>query len=258
MELEIPYTIEPRVDTGLYNGKLGVWLFLASEAMLFGALFSAYVLLRTGATAWPHGWQRLSVPLGALNTVALLSSSLAIALARRSLLREAGALTTRREKADPAVRSALASREGAASGDAKRGFTLRDLPKTEVEDANADGHAEAAEAQAGKSRCRWYLTLTFGLALVFLAVKLAEYREHLIAGEGPSRDAFFAIYFALTGLHAVHILGGIAVIGYLLGPGFTMSRREPVRFAHRVDMTGLYWHFVDAVWIALFAALYLS
>ena len=47
--MEIPYTVEPRPDTGLANGKLGIWLFLASEVMLFGALFSTYILLRVGA-----------------------------------------------------------------------------------------------------------------------------------------------------------------------------------------------------------------
>ena len=56
--MEIPYTVQPRPDTGLYNAKVGIWLFLASEVMLFGALFSAYILLRVGAPAgdWPHGW----------------------------------------------------------------------------------------------------------------------------------------------------------------------------------------------------------
>ena len=53
--MEIPYTVEPRPDTGLANGKLGIWLFLASEVMLFGALFSTYILLRVGAVEWPHG-----------------------------------------------------------------------------------------------------------------------------------------------------------------------------------------------------------
>ena len=55
--MDIPYTTEARPDTGLYNAKLGIWLFLASEVMLFGALFSSYVLLRTGAApgTWHYG-----------------------------------------------------------------------------------------------------------------------------------------------------------------------------------------------------------
>ncbi len=58
--MQIPYTVEARPDTGLYNAKLGVWLFLASEVMLFGALFSSLILLRTGAAEWPHGYDILT------------------------------------------------------------------------------------------------------------------------------------------------------------------------------------------------------
>ena len=77
--MEIPYTVEPRPDTGLANGKLGIWLFLASEVMLFGALFSTYILLRVGAVEWPHG--ELSIRLGAINTVILICSSVTMVVA---------------------------------------------------------------------------------------------------------------------------------------------------------------------------------
>ena len=72
--MDIPYTIEARPDTGLYNAKVGIWLFLASEVMLFGALFSSYILLRVNAPEgfWPHGW--LNVPLGTINTLVLITS----------------------------------------------------------------------------------------------------------------------------------------------------------------------------------------
>ena len=78
--MEIPYTVEPRRDTGLYNAKLGIWLFLASEVMLFGALFSSYILLRVGADIgeWPHGL--LNVPIGTVNTIVLISSSVTVVL----------------------------------------------------------------------------------------------------------------------------------------------------------------------------------
>ena len=67
--MEIPYTIQPREDTGLFNAKVGIWLFLASEVMLFGALFSAYILLRVGSTNWLYGEAKdLNVWLGTLNT----------------------------------------------------------------------------------------------------------------------------------------------------------------------------------------------
>ena len=82
--MEIPYTIEARPDTGIYNAKLGIWLFLASEVMLFGGLFSAYVLLRVGAEPdmWPHGW--LNVTLGTimeLNTF-ILWAAIALGIAQ--------------------------------------------------------------------------------------------------------------------------------------------------------------------------------
>ena len=81
--MEIPYIVETRPDTGLANGKLGIWLFLASEVMLFGALFSTYIILRVGAPEWPHG--ELSVLLGAINTVILISSSVTMVMAWASL-----------------------------------------------------------------------------------------------------------------------------------------------------------------------------
>src|SRR5215468_7378352 len=83
MDMNIPYTVETRPDSGLTNGKLGIWLFLASEVMLFGALFSTYILLRTGAVEWPHG--ELNVTLGAINTVILISSSVTMVMAWASL-----------------------------------------------------------------------------------------------------------------------------------------------------------------------------
>src|SRR5262249_48219736 len=67
------------------NGKFGIWLFLASEVMLFGALFSSYVLLRNGADHWPHGYNILSVPLATLNTMVLITSSVTMVLAWASL-----------------------------------------------------------------------------------------------------------------------------------------------------------------------------
>src|SRR6476619_3699438 len=83
--MEIPYTVTARPDTGLYNAKLGIWLFLASEVMLFGGLFSAYIFLRLGADDgyWPHGL--LNVPIGTMNTAILIGSSVTVVLAWASL-----------------------------------------------------------------------------------------------------------------------------------------------------------------------------
>ena len=77
----VPYTIKPNPDTGLFNSKLGIWLFLSSEVMLFGALFSTYIMLRIGAPHWPHGSSILNVPIGAFNTLVLITSSVTMVLA---------------------------------------------------------------------------------------------------------------------------------------------------------------------------------
>ena len=195
MEMNIPYTVEVRPDTGLQNGKLGVWLFLASEVMLFGALFSTYIILRTGSTEWPHG--ELNIWLGMINTFILIGSSVTMVMSWASL-------------------------------------KLNDFV----------WH-------------RRYLILTFVLAGVFLVNKYFEYADHFARGEGPAHNTFLVIYFTLTGLHGIHILGGMVVMGYLLGPGVKLYRKNPEQFTNRIEYTGLYWHFVDLVWIFLFPVLYL-
>lgn len=182
--MNIPYTAETRPDTGVTNPQLGIWLFLASELMLFGSLFSAYVLLRSAATAWPDQSALLSVPLGAANTLILLGSSVAIA--------------------------------------------------------------------------RQWLAGTLALGLVFLAIKGFEYVGKLAAGLGPATNNFLGLYYVMTGLHAVHLLGGILVLAYLVGPGRRMRQAEPRRYQERVRVTTLYWHFVDAAWIAIFVVLYVT
>jgi cytochrome c oxidase subunit 3 len=195
--MEIPYTVEPRPDTGVYNAKLGIWLFLASEVMLFGALFSSYVLLRVGATTWPHGYEHLNIPLATVNTVVLISSSVTMVMSWASL------------------------------------------------------------AMKNLRRFRVYMGSTVALACVFLVIKGFEYAAKFEHGLYPSESTFMAIYFTLTGLHALHIVGGIVVNSYLLGPGSRMWKTDPARFTNRVEVAGLYWHFVDLVWIFLFPVLYL-
>jgi heme/copper-type cytochrome/quinol oxidase subunit 3 len=82
-------------------------------------------------------------------------------------------------------------------------------------------------------------------------------RGSLRERRGPWHSTFLAIYFTLTGLHGLHIVGGIVVMLYLLGPGAGMWKKHPEQYANRVEYTGLYWHFVDLVWIFLFPVLYL-
>jgi heme/copper-type cytochrome/quinol oxidase subunit 3 len=195
--VEIPYTVPVRPDTGVNNVKLGIWLFLASEVMLFGGLFSSYVLLRVGSVEWPHGSTLLNVPIGAGNTVVLIASSVTMVLAWASL------------KAN------------------------------------------------NFSRFKLCLGSTVALALVFLVVKAFEYNEKFSHHLYPATNTYLAIYFTLTGLHALHIVGGVIVNSYLLLPGSRMWRTDPERFTNRIEAAGLYWHFVDLVWIFLFPVLYL-
>jgi heme/copper-type cytochrome/quinol oxidase subunit 3 len=195
--MEIPYTTEARPDTGLTNPKLGIWLFLASEVMLFGSLFSSYALLRSGAQTWPRQSDVLSVPLAALNTVVLIASSVTMVLAWVAL-----------------------------------------------KNRNVE-------------RYRLFMGLTIAGGAVFLVVKAIEYGDKFSHGLYPSTDNFLGLYFTLTGLHALHVVFGMIVNAYFWGPGVKMWATAPERFTNRIEVAGIYWHFVDVVWIFLFPVLYL-
>jgi heme/copper-type cytochrome/quinol oxidase subunit 3 len=212
--MQIPFTVEERPETGLYNAKLGVWLFLASEVMLFGALFSSYILLRTGDPAFmlvPHGiaetlghhegilrWpDELSVPLAFVNTLVLIFSSVTIVMSWASL-------------------------------------RLKEFGKFKL-----------------------WMGLTLLCALAFMGIKAVEYGAKFSHHLYPSSANFLGVYFTLTGLHALHVVGGLIVNLYLWGPGSKMWKTDPQRFTNRVETAGLYWHFVDLVWIFLFPTLYL-
>ena len=196
----IPFTVEERKDTGLYNAKLGIWLFLSSEVMLFGALFSTYALLRTGAGAeWPLGASILNVPLGTTNTFILISSSISMIMAWLSLKEE-------------------------------KNF----------------------------AKFRKYLGITLLLTICFLCIKGYEYTMKFHHHLFPSHSTYLAIYFTMTGVHALHIGGGLLVNSYLWGPGSKMWKTDPERFTNRIEIAGIYWHFVDLVWLFLFPILYLT
>ena len=191
-------TIEnPGTHSGISNAKLGVWLFLASEVMLFATLFTTYIVLRMGSATWPWGWDALNVPLATLNTVILISSSVTIVMA----------------------------------------------------------YARAHSKDVGGFRL--WMALTILLSFAFLVVKGFEYGGEFSKGIFPSTSVFYATYFTMTGLHGVHIVGGIIVNCGLLIMSFNKEHWENPLFLGRVEGAGLYWHFVDVVWIFLFPALYL-
>ena len=187
---------------------LGMWVFLITEVMFFGGLFTAYVVYRG---LFPHvfaaGSHELDIRLGGTNTAVLLCSSFTMAMAVRG-------------------------------------------------------------AQLGHRReLVFFLILTMVLGLAFLGIKAVEYGEkfahHLVPGPGfafPGPEAnhvqlFFSLYFAMTGLHALHMVIGIGIALWLL-PRAWRGRYGP-DYHHPVECFGLYWHFVDIVWIFLFPMLYL-
>ena len=182
-------------SSGVSHAKLGVWLFLASEIMLFATLFTSYIVLRTASSAWPRGWEHLNVPLAMTNTFVLITSSVTMVLA----------------------------------------------------------YAKTVERDAAAFR-KW-MAVTIGLAILFLVFKSFEYGAHFQHHQYPSTSVFNAIYFTMTGLHCLHVIGGIVVLAglhYMSYDGF-----EHPLFLGRIEGVGLYWHFVDVVWIFLFPAIYL-
>jgi cytochrome c oxidase subunit III len=188
--------------------QLGMWIFLANEVMFFGGVLAAYlVTFVVYAPTFEEASNHLSLPLGALNTVVLLASSLTMALA-----------------------------------------------------------VHAAQVGDRRQQVR-QLTWTLLLGSVFLVVKTYEYNhkfhEGLVPGPwfsyaGPGaaeHELFLSYYFTLTGLHAAHMVIGIAVLAVLIVRA-RRGRFGPSYFTP-VECSGLYWHFVDLVWIFLFPLLYL-
>jgi cytochrome c oxidase subunit 3 len=188
----------------------GMWVFLASEAMLFGALILVYLAARLHfpAGAFDVASKRLSLPLGTANTAVLITSSFAMALA----------------------------------------------------------HLRATERRWRASALSLVATAFFGI--VFLVIKGTEYAHELREGLMPllglpfdfhgqhmlQARYFFLLYFAMTGLHALHLVAGIIVVAGIL---LLWRSASPASRMRRVQAVGLYWHFVDIVWIFLFPLLYL-
>jgi heme/copper-type cytochrome/quinol oxidase subunit 3 len=113
--------------------------------------------------------------------------------------------------------------------------------------------AFAAAERGDRAMLRLYLGLTVLGGLAFLGLKAAEYTSEVHAGFTPGSGIFWSFYYMMTGLHGLHVLGGVVANAVL----FQWADATP-RGARRVEMAGLYWHFVDLVWIFLFPALYLS
>ncbi len=212
MSLPEPHVAHQFDDLAQQNdaASLGMWVFLASEAMFFGAIFTAYFMCRmNNRDAFAEASHNLDVMLGTVNTVVLLTSSLTMALA---------------------VRAAHLGRRQSTTA---------------------------------------LLMATVGLGAVFLAIKFSEYAHKYeqglvpflrtasdtLAGHDDHQDLFYNFYYAMTGLHAVHMLIGMAVLGILAA--LVWRGRYAGGNTMPIEATGLYWHFVDVVWVFLFPCLYL-
>jgi cytochrome c oxidase subunit 3 len=207
------------LETQKESSLLGMWVFIAQEILFFGGMLTAYTIYRNlYYDAFAAGSHHLDVPLGTLNTAVLICSSLTMALGVHA----------------------------AALG--KRKATVL------------------------------FLLLTIALGSVFLGIKVVEYKDkfehHLVPGAHYSAEVlrgahgeelpadvarrseiFYALYFSLTGLHALHMIIGIPIIAGMAWTAWR-GRFGPLYYTP-VEITGLYWHFVDIVWIFLFPLLYL-
>lgn len=191
-----------------HAARLGMWIFIGSEALLFAALFALYAAYRV---AYPEAFRAAAgytdLPLGTAMTVVLITSSFAVAAATAAL---------RDDESRAAVRG---------------------------------------------------LGVAVALAFAFLGLKAIEYTLHFRDGifPGPAyrfealpaagANVFFNLYYVMTGLHALHVLSGIAILGWL-ARAVRGGRLDGV-YHTPLELGGMYWHFVDIVWVFLWPLFYL-
>ncbi len=316
-DAEVPHTVSARPDTGLYSAKVGIWLFLASEVMLFGGLFSAYIFLRIGAEPgyWPSGL--LNVPVGTANTAILIISSVTVVMAWASLkMRQlakykfymlitilCGAifLTVKLSYEWPAKFNhfgVFIKKESAAKYEDFLGNKhLQDAgqpPRWEISGHLLDAPKGSSYSEQAVKNAEHFAHETHRHDFVtpaeddyviqldpinanpsdkdndrphFVPRPLSDKVAVIKASDvesasvfAPRHSTYFATYFLITGLHGLHVLGGILVFLYLWLPfkgGTKLYNSNPEHLANRVEIAGLFWHFVDLVWIFVFPIFYL-
>lgn len=178
------------------SSKLGIWLFLATEVLLFGAIFAAYTVFRLKNPVLFHeSAELLSKTFGTVNTLVLILSSLTVAM------------------------------------------------------------GTAAIKKGEQSRMKLFYSITILLGFVFLGIKFVEYSDKFAHGIYPSENIFFSLYFSLTALHGLHIVAGMIALTVVLI--MAIKGKFSAEYNTPVEIAGIYWHFVDLVWIYLFPLLYL-
>ena len=189
-----PVAAEP--GAGVYNEKLGMWIFLGSEVMFFTALIGAYIILRVAhPESWAQPGEVLNVPVTAINTFLLICSSVTMVKA-------------------------------------------------------------FAAAQHGQQRqLRLWLLATVLIGASFVGVQVFEYIELVHKGFVPSEGLYGSTFFTMTGFHGFHVTIGVICMIFVTWRAF--QGRYTAADHRGVEVIGLYWHFVDLVWIILFTIVYL-
>jgi heme/copper-type cytochrome/quinol oxidase subunit 3 len=185
----------PPTATGLDNRKLGMWAFLGSECLFFGALISTYLLYRGRSVQGPYPNDVYDIPYTSVSSGVLLMSSVTMVLALNAIQR----------------------------GDHRR--------------------------------LRAWLLATALLGITFVGGQVFEFTVFVREGLTLSRNLFGSSFFVLTGFHGAHVTVGILMLLTLFGQ--SLVGRLTVENALRVELVGLYWHFVDIVWIVIFTVVYL-
>ncbi len=268
-------------------GKLGMWIFLVTEVLLFSGLFCVYAAYRANhPEIFVYAHRFLSKTLGAVNTVILICSSFTMALAvhcaqtgrQRGLVVnlvltllfacgflgvkaieykhkwQHGLLWGSRFRLDPHLEAEyLTGGEAAALEHVRRDSTSQPTTATAPAVPATTGDAAARPATKGVERSA-IAPPPDGPPGLAKPPPPAAGRD--ASGRRPSNvQVFFGVYFVMTGLHGLHVLAGMAVIGWIL---LRASRDEfGPRYFAPVDLAGLYWHLVDIIWIFLFPLLYL-
>ncbi len=250
------------------SSKLGMWLFLSTEILLFGGLFCAYAVYRANhPEIFIYAHQFLDKNLGGLNTLVLITSSFTMAWAVRAaqlgrtkrlvilltitLLCACGFLGVKAIEYEHKWKHGLLwgkYYDPASNHPAQ----VHEEPSREL---NRDEIGDDDE-HVGEANPDLPLLPPAALEPGGLADPLRQPDGHQgMQTEPRNVQLFFGVYFVMTGLHGLHVIAGMIAIGWIL----LRARREefgPGYFAP-VDSVGLYWHLVDLIWIYLFPLLYL-